>query len=127
MTIAAALQRELLLARRGGERAVAAALRTALAGLANAEAVPQADPPAVPEAGAGLEDADEHVAGSRQGVGAAEAERRHVGAAEQEALVRGEIDDLRAAAAAYDALDPRRAADARAGAAVLERVLAETG
>jgi len=118
MTVLPVLQRELLAARRDGDRAAAAALRTTLAALANAEAVPA-------DGVVGADD-DAHVAGSRRGAGAAEAERRTVTEAEQQAIVRAELDDLRSAAAAYDSLDPQRAAVARSGADTLARVLAET-
>ena len=62
------LRDELLRARRAGDRAIAATVRTTLAALANAEAVP---------ADVVLENAvaegSEHVAGARLGVGAGEA------------------------------------------------------
>ena len=99
-----ALDRELLTARKAGDKAATSALRTALAALSNAEAVAAEDLPD----------------------GTVEAVRRLVEEAEQRGLVLAEVDDLHAAAAAYDEVDPGRAADARAGAAVLERVLAET-
>ena len=45
--------------------------------------------------------------------------------AAQVALVRAEIAELHEAATAYERVDRSRADDARAGAAVLERVLAD--
>lgn len=99
-----ALDRELLAARKAGDRSATSALRAALAALSNAEAVVPGDLPD----------------------GTVEAERRLVEEAEQRGLLLAEVDDLHAAAAAYEEVDPARAANARAGAAVLERVLAET-
>jgi hypothetical protein len=108
-----AMRRALLDARRHGDRAAAAALRSGLATLANAEAVPVAgDLPTV---------ASEHVAGL--GAGATETARRHVTDAEQVALLRAEITELETAAATYDRVDPVRAEGARAGARVLRQVL----
>jgi hypothetical protein len=103
-TLTDALDRALLTARKAGDRPATAALRTALAALANATAVALEDVPA----------------------GTVEADRRLLAEAEQRGLVLAEVDDLHAAAAAYDGVDPGRAADARAGAALLQRVLAET-
>jgi hypothetical protein len=113
-TLTDLLRRDLLAARRGGDRAAAATLRATLAALANAEAVPVDD--AAPRG------ASEHVAGL--GAGPTEAERRLLPEAEQVTLVRAEIAELHEAAAAYERVDGSRAEDARAGAAVLERVLA---
>jgi hypothetical protein len=99
-----ALDRALLIARKAGDRPATAALRTALAAIANAEAVAPGDVPA----------------------GTVETDRRFLAEAERRGLVLAEVADLHAAAAAYDELDPGRAGDARAGAALLEEVLAET-
>ena len=113
-TLTDLLRGELLAARRGGDRAVAATLRSTLSALANAEAVPVDT--AAPRG------ASEHVAGL--GVGATEAERRVLPEAAQVALVRAEIAELHVAATAYERVDRSRAGDALAGVAVLERVLA---
>lgn len=104
MTLTETLEAELLRARRSGDRAAAAALRTALTALLEAEAVAPADV-----------EAD-----------TVQAQRREVPEAERRGLVRAEADDLLAAAAAYDGIDTSRAADARQGADLLLRVLAET-
>jgi hypothetical protein len=103
-------------ARRAGDRDLTAALRTALAALDNAEAVPCA--PA--EAAA----SSTHVAGGHAGLGAAEASRRVLAEDEERAIVRAEVEDLRAAAAEYSAAgQDERAASAARTAGVLERLL----
>ncbi|UMG93939.1 hypothetical protein [Nocardioides sp. TF02-7] len=113
----AALRERLTRARLDRDRAVTAALRSALAALENAEAVPVADRPLV--AGSA------HVAGA-VGPGAAEADRRELDAAEEQAILRDEVVALRAAAEEYDAVgraddaaEARRAADALESAAGL--------
>ena len=114
-----ALRDELLLARRAGDRALTSVLRTALASLANAEAVPEVtDGGAVTSA---------HVAGARHGLGAADVPRRALTAAERRNVVAAEVASLEEAAGVYDELDPARAAEARRGAAVLAAVLARAG
>jgi uncharacterized protein YqeY len=70
------------------------ALRSALASIDNASAVPGQPPPA---AGGG----SVHVAGTVRGVGAGEAERRQFSDAELEEIVRAEITERQAAARAY--------------------------
>jgi len=112
------LSQELVVARRNGDRAVAASIRTTLAALANAEAVPIEGPADVPMTGSA------HVAGARLGVSAGEAPRRALSVREQRSLVRGEIASLQEAARLYERVDPERAADARRGAAALTDLLA---
>ena len=70
------------------------ALRSALAAIDNAGAVPPAPAPA---AGAG----GPHVAGAVAGLGAAEAERRSLTAAEVEEIVRAEVAERQATARDY--------------------------
>ena len=70
------------------------ALRSALGAIDNASAVPVGP---MPGAGAG----HEHFAGTVQGVGAGEAERRHLTDAEVEEITRAEIAERQAAARAY--------------------------
>jgi uncharacterized protein YqeY len=95
----------------------ASALRSALAAVENAEAI---DAATVPKAGAG----DARVAGSLVGLGAGEAERRPLTAAEVEAIVRAEVTERRAAALEYRRLGrPEHADRLLAEAAVLERHL----
>jgi uncharacterized protein len=76
------------------DAAAVSALRSALAAIGNAEALPA--PPA--ESGR----AGQYVAGSVAGLGAAEASRRHLTEAEIAAIVRTEIADRHAAAAGYE-------------------------
>jgi uncharacterized protein len=85
----------------------AAAIRSALGAIGNAEAVPVPDgSQPVPDgtqpvrARAG----SEHVAGAAAGLGAAEAERRHLSEAEIAAIVLAEIAERRTAADQYDRL-----------------------
>ena len=112
------LSEELISARRNGDRAVAATIRTTLAALANAEAVPVERPADVPMTGSA------HVAGARLGVGAGETPRRELSMREQRGIVRGEIASLQEAARLYERVDPARAEDARRGAATLTDLLA---
>jgi uncharacterized protein YqeY len=84
--------REALKAR---DKVATSALRTALAAIANAEAVPAATPPAG-TAGS------PYVAGTAVGVGGAEADRRILSDAEIGAIVRSEITERHAAAAQYE-------------------------
>ena len=114
-TLSDRLRHELLAARRGGDRAVAATLRSTLAALANAEAVAVEDDAATVTS--------EYVAGL--GAGATDVPRRVVTEAEQRALVEAEIAELRQAETAYAPAHPERAAEAAAGIAVLERVLGQ--
>ena len=92
------------------------ALRSALAAIANAEAVPP-EPSTGPPRPAG----DAHVAGSVAGLGAAEAERRLLTPADVTAIVAAEAAGRRAAAAQYEASgNGDRAARLRHEAAVIE-------
>jgi uncharacterized protein len=70
------------------------ALRSALAAIDNAAAVPAGPSPS---ASAG----SPHVAGAAAGLGAAEAERRYLTEAETEEIVRTEVAERRAAARTY--------------------------
>jgi hypothetical protein len=114
-----ALRHELLQARRAGDRALSSALRTTLASLANAEAVPAAE-----DDGAGT---TAHVAGGRAGVGAADVPRRALTDEDRLAVVAAEIASLEEAVGVYAELDPARAADARRGAVLLADVLSRSG
>jgi uncharacterized protein len=106
------LRAELRTAMRDRDAVAVSALRSTLGALANATAVP-----GVPLSGG----ADQHVAGSVVGVGAAEAPRRELTDADAVAIVRAEIAERHAAAAQYGA---SAAADRlRAEAAVLTRFL----
>jgi hypothetical protein len=124
----ARLRRALTAALRARDMTAAAALRSALGAIGNAEAVPV--PPAAPEpaaagtdpAAAGTDPAaagtdppaasapsaraarrgSPHVAGTVAGPGAAEAERRRLSPAQVAAIVAAEIDERREAAAQYE-------------------------
>jgi uncharacterized protein YqeY len=89
------------------------ALRSALAAIDNASAVPAGPPP-----GAGTGSA--HIAGAASGLGAAEAERRRLTAAEADQIVHAEIAERRAAAQDYERRGhPDRAAGLRREASIL--------
>lgn len=100
----ARLQAALTEALRGRDLAAASALRSALAALGNAEAVPAGTPgsPAV---------TSPYVAGTTVGVGAAEAQRRSLPPARAEAIVRSEITERRDAADDYERHGHRGRAD----------------
>lgn len=87
------LRARLTAARRERDRVLTAALRSVLSALENAEAVPAGEG-ATPSGSA-------HVAGARSGVGAAEASRRTLTPAEERAVVRQEVEEMRAAATTY--------------------------
>jgi uncharacterized protein YqeY len=93
-------------------------LRSALAALANAEAVDAA------EAHQAIVGGHPTIAGSLVGVGAAEMDRRELSAAETEAIVRAEIAERVEAAAEYRRLGHNdRAARLEEEAEVLRRHL----
>jgi hypothetical protein len=91
----AALRRGLISAMKAPEADADAALRTALAAIDNAEAVPAPDTSA-PTSSA-------HVAGARPGLGAAEAARRPLSDDEARAVVREPIAEQTREAGGYDA------------------------
>jgi uncharacterized protein len=77
----------------------AAAIRSALGAISNAEAVrPPAGTRSSPVS-------SEHVAGAVAGLGAAEATRRRLTEADMAAIVEAEVADRQSAAAQYDRLD----------------------
>ncbi len=95
----------------------AAALRSALAAIANAEAVPV---PTAPVGSHPRPAGSEHVAGAAAGLRAAEAARRHLTEADIAAIVQAEISDRCYAADQYDRLGrTERAERLRREAAVL--------
>jgi uncharacterized protein YqeY len=89
------MRRDLVRAVRTRDQVTAAALRSALAALANAEAVDAAE--------AQQDTAGGHptIAGSLVGVGAAEVDRRELTATETEAILRAEVTERVEAAAEY--------------------------
>jgi uncharacterized protein len=82
-TLRATLRRELTAAMKARDPDAVAVLRTAIAGIDNAEAVaaPQAAPPAT----------STHIAGARAGLGAAEAPRGQLTGDEIQAILRAQL------------------------------------
>lgn len=112
------LRDDLTAALKARDRVAVAALRSALAAIENAEAVPVSHE---------LDSAvgDQHFGGSAGGLGAAEAERRHLTEADLRAIVGSEVRERVAAAAEYEGLgQPAVAERLRAEAQVLDRYLA---
>lgn len=113
----AALRSRLTQALRERDRAAAATLRSALAALDNAEAVPTGD-------GHGPVTST-HIAGAAIGVGAAEAERLLLTERDERQIVGDEIRGLRDAELLYGQVgEVVRADEARRGATLLDEVLA---
>lgn len=111
-----ALRERLTTAMRERDRPTASAIRSALAALENAEAVPQRGPAGAPMS--------THVAGARLGVGAAEAERLDLDDETESAILRAEVDGLLEAAREYDAAGQEtHAGQARAAAEELSAVV----
>lgn len=110
------LRRDLTAALKNRDKVAAAALRSALAAIENAES--SGVDPAVPA------DGSEHVAGAAVGVGAAEAERRVLTEPDVHAIVAREVSERSASAQEYVRLGREDAADRlRAEADVLSRYL----
>jgi uncharacterized protein len=91
-----ALRRDLTTAMKAREPDAVAALRTAIAAIDNAEAVP------APETNRAS--TSSHIAGARAGLGAAEAARRDLSDSEQQAILRDQITGYTAEADRYEAL-----------------------
>jgi uncharacterized protein YqeY len=112
----ASLRQALADALRARDLMAATALRSALGAIGNAEAVP------APAAAPGT--SSPHVAGAMAGLGAAEAQRRALTAAQVRAVVQAEIDERLSAAASYElAGHADRAARLRREAGVLIAVM----
>jgi hypothetical protein len=92
------LRRALTAALKARDSGATSALRSALSAIANAEAVDPGAPGSGPPAAAG----SAHFAGTAAGLGAAEAERRHLTEADVAAIVRAEAADREAAASQYE-------------------------
>lgn len=92
----AALRLGLTGALKARDRDALAALRTAIAAIDNAEAVPAPDAP--PSA------TSSHIAGARSGLGSAEAARRELSASELRDILRGQVAEHTSEADRYDAL-----------------------
>ena len=98
---------------KGRDKIAVSALRSALAAIDNASAVPAGPAPAASTGGP-------HFAGAIAGLGAAEAERRYLGEAEIEEIVRTEVAERETAALAYEQAGHREQAERlRQAAAVL--------
>ncbi|MBB5808776.1 uncharacterized protein YqeY [Saccharothrix ecbatanensis] len=111
------LRGDLKAALKGRDVVAVTALRSALAAIDNAEAVPTDHPSAAAQG-------SEHFAGAASGLGAAEAERRHLTEADLRSIVENEIGERSVAAAEYDRLGRTDLADRlRAEAEVLSRYL----
>lgn len=109
------MRRDLTAALKARDRVAVSALRSALAAIDNAEAVPAA---------AGVRATDEHVAGSVVGVGAAEAARRELTPDDQHTIVATEVAERVDAARGYAQAGREDAAERlRAEADVLRRYL----
>ena len=99
----AALRRGLTAALKARDSDALAALRTALAAIDNAEAVP------APATSASATSA--HIAGARGGLGSSEAARRQLSASELHAILRSQIDEHSREAVRYEALGHAAAAE----------------
>ncbi|GAB3247200.1 GatB/YqeY domain-containing protein [Arthrobacter pigmenti] len=91
------MRRDLKAAMKARNQLAVAAIRSALSAIDNAEAVPIEHPVA--------ENGSADVAGSAVGVGAAEAERRDLSAADMHAIVDTEVNDRIAVAIEYERAD----------------------
>ena len=98
-----ALRRDLASAMKAREPDAVSALRTAIAAIDNAEAVPAPDESTATTSG--------HIAGARAGLGAAEAARRNLSAGQQQAILRDQIAGYATDADRYEALGQQDAAN----------------
>lgn len=114
--VADVLQGALRAAMKDRDTVAASALRSVLAAIANAEAVPVGPGTATA--------ASQHVAGGTAGVGSGEAERRRLTPEETDRIVRDEISEREAAARQYeDGGHPERAGRLRREARVIRAAL----
>ena len=119
--LVACLRGALTAALGSGDRVAASALRSALAAVGNAEAV---DPAASVSPADPAVASSEHFAGAKAGLGAAEAPRKLLTAADITQIVVREIEERQSAAAEYDRLGHRDKAERLRGEAdVLAAVL----
>ena len=96
------LRRGLTRAMKAREPDAVSALRTAIAAIDNAEAVPAPDESPATTSG--------HIAGARAGLGAAEAARRSLSPSQQQAILRDQVSGYNAEADGYAALGQQDAA-----------------
>jgi uncharacterized protein YqeY len=116
-TLRSALRARLTAAMRERDRDAVSAIRSALAAVENAEAVPTD--------GSLAATSSDRVAAAAVGVGAAEARRRELSAVEEEERVRAEVAELRDAARHHRSAGHGEAGGRRdAAASLLEDVLA---
>lgn len=119
--VRARLSQALRDALRSRDQATTSALRSALAAIANAEAVDASAQPAGPPG-------SEHFAGAATGLGAAEVARKELTEAAMRAIVRAEIADRETAVGQYlSGGHADRADRLRAEITVLEAVLGPRG
>ena len=112
------LRRGLTRAMKAREPDAVSALRTAIAAIDNAEAVPAPDESPATTSG--------HIAGAHAGIGAAEAARRNLSPSEQQAILRDQVSAYNAEADRYTALGQQdAAARLRAQAGLLSAYLHE--
>lgn len=111
------LRRDLTAALKAQDRVAITALRSALAAIENAEAHPA-------DHLSQRATESEHIAGSAVGLGAAEAERRHLTEADLHAIVETEVHERSVAARGYEQIGRNDLAERlRAEADVLSRYL----
>jgi hypothetical protein len=97
----AALRRDLTEAMKAPERDAVSALRSAIAAIDNAEAVPAVETSPATTSG--------HIAGARAGVGAGEVARRELSEGQHRAILREQVDGYTAEADRYEALGQQNA------------------
>jgi hypothetical protein len=100
----AALRHGLITALKARDTDAVAALRTTIAAIDNAQAVPASAPTPTPTV------ASAHVAGARSGAGSTEAARRQLGRSELRDILRGQVTEHAREADRYDALGQSEAA-----------------
>lgn len=98
-----ALRLGLTAAMKARDRDALAALRTAIAAIDNAEAVPAPD--------AARPTTSAHIAGARSGLGSAEAARRELSASELRDILRGQVSEHISEADRYDTLGQPESAE----------------
>jgi uncharacterized protein YqeY len=123
----ASLRDDLKAALKARDRVATAALRSTLAAIDNAEAVPVDDPVDSVTGDEPVVTGNEHVAGSAAGLGATEVARRHLTKADLRSIVESEVRERSVAAAEYEQLGRNDFAERlRAEAEVLSRYLRPT-
>jgi len=104
----AALRHGLITALKARDTDAVAALRTTIAAIDNAQAVPASAPTPTPTPTPTV--ASAHVAGARSGAGSTEAARRQLGRSELRDILRGQVTEHAREADRYDALGQSEAA-----------------